>query len=169
MSGPMHTGNTAISQNARAPDADWRHLQKWLGIGADSRPGVYGNRVVALMLDISPDDDSTAGGERLRGWKMSLLNRASAATGILKELTASGMDEGVGTDHPVHAAITCIRSHSADADRLRPGAPAGFGAGQWQRGGNLQESLRNPYEALRGAVKGGDRSAHLTAAIPRLK
>jgi hypothetical protein len=31
---------------------------------------------------------------------MSLLNRASAATGILKELTASGMDEGVGTDHP---------------------------------------------------------------------
>ena len=37
---------------------------------------------------------------------MSLLNRASAATGILEELTASGMDEGVGTDHPVHAAIT---------------------------------------------------------------
>ena len=79
------------------------------------------------------DDDSTAAGERLRGWKMSLLNRASAATGILKELTASGMDEGVGTDHPVHAAITYIRSHSVDADRmnyaraLRPGLPLGSG------------------------------------------
>jgi len=28
---------------------------------------------------------------------MSLLNRVRAATGILEELTASGMDEGVGT------------------------------------------------------------------------
>ena len=63
-------------------------------------------------------DDSTAAGERLRRWKMSLLNRASAATGILEELTASGMDEGVGTDHPVHAAITYMQSHSADADRM---------------------------------------------------
>jgi len=79
------------------------------------------------------DDDSTAAGERLRRWKMSLLNRDNAATGILKELTATGMDEGVGTDHPVHAAITCIQSHSADADRmnyaraLRPGLPLGSG------------------------------------------
>src|SRR2546427_1178265 len=63
-------------------------------------------------------DDSTAAGERLRRWKMSLLKRASAATGILEELTASGMDEGIGTDHPVHAAITYIQSHSADADRM---------------------------------------------------
>src|SRR6266567_1615179 len=63
-------------------------------------------------------DDSTAAGERLRRWKMSLLNRASAATDILGELTASGLDEGVGTDHPVHAAITYIQSHSADADHM---------------------------------------------------
>jgi hypothetical protein len=63
-------------------------------------------------------DDSTAAGERLRRWKMSLRNRAGAVTGILEELTASGMDEGVGTDHPVHAAITYIQSHSADADRM---------------------------------------------------
>src|ERR1700674_1934649 len=63
-------------------------------------------------------DDSTAAGERLRRWKMSLLKRASAATGILEELTASGRDEGVGTDHPVHAAITYIQSHSTDADRM---------------------------------------------------
>ena len=63
-------------------------------------------------------DDPPAAGERLRRWKMSLLNRATAATGILEELIASGMDEGVGTDHPVHAAITYIQSHSADADRM---------------------------------------------------
>ena len=63
-------------------------------------------------------DDSTAAGERLRHWKMRLLNRANAATGILEELTALGMDEGVGTDHPVHAAITYIQSHSADADHM---------------------------------------------------
>ena len=49
-------------------------------------------------------DDSQAAGEWLRLWKMSLLNRASAATGILEALTASGMDEGIGEDHPVHAA-----------------------------------------------------------------
>jgi hypothetical protein len=63
-------------------------------------------------------DDATAADERLRRWKMSLLNRSSAATGILEELSASGMDEGVGTEHPVHAAITYIQSHSADADRM---------------------------------------------------
>src|SRR5204863_9844707 len=63
-------------------------------------------------------DDATSADERPRRWKGSLLNRARAATGILEELTASGMDEGVGTDHPVHAAITYIQSHSADADRM---------------------------------------------------
>ena len=44
-------------------------------------------------------DDSTAAGERLRRWKLSLLNPARAATDIPEELTAAGMDEGVGTDH----------------------------------------------------------------------
>ena len=102
---------------------------------------------------------------------MSLLNRARAATGILEELTASGMDEGVGTDHPVHAAITYIQSHSADADHMNyaPGAPTWLGAGYWQRRGHLQESLPNPYEALRRTMEGGDRSAHRTATSPRPK
>ena len=85
-----------------------------------------------------------AAGERLRRWKMSLLNRASAATGILEELTASGMDGGAGTDHPVHAAITYIRSHSVDADRmnyaraLRPGLPLGSG--------NVEATCRSLFE-----------------------
>jgi hypothetical protein len=59
-----------------------------------------------------------AAGEKLRRWKMHLLNRGSAAKDILAELVASGLDEGVGEDHPVHAAITYLHSHSEDADRM---------------------------------------------------
>ena len=62
--------------------------------------------------------DASASGERLNRWKMMLVNRASAATDILKELTASGLDEGTGADHPVHAAITYLRSHAIEADRM---------------------------------------------------
>jgi hypothetical protein len=37
---------------------------------------------------------------------MVLINRGRAATDILQELARSGLDEGVGENHPVHAAIT---------------------------------------------------------------
>ncbi|MBM2850481.1 MAG: hypothetical protein HW418_3423 [Anaerolineales bacterium] len=78
---------------------DLRHLMEKLG-------------AAARVIDASP-----AAGERLRRWKMMLLNRASAAD-ILKELTASGLDEGVGADHPVHAAITYLQSHGIETDRM---------------------------------------------------
>ena len=68
----------------------------------------------AHVLDGSP----AASGERLGGWKKALLNRSSAATGILKELNASGQDEGVGTDHPVHEAIPYLQSHGCETDRM---------------------------------------------------
>jgi hypothetical protein len=115
-------------------------------------------------------DQSSAAGERLRRWKMSLLNRASAATGILEELIASGMDGG-GTDHPVHAAITYIQSHSADADRMNyaQARRLGLALGSGSVEGNRQESLRNPHEALRRAMEGGDGSAHRTATSSRPK
>jgi len=45
-------------------------------------------------------------------WKITLLNRRDAAQEILAELVASGKDEGPGEDHPVHAAITYLQSHS---------------------------------------------------------
>ena len=48
---------------------------------------------------------------RLKQWKMLLLNRSGAAKEILGELIASGMDEGPGEGHPVHAAITYLQSH----------------------------------------------------------
>ena len=54
----------------------------------------------------------------LSRWKMALLNKETAATDILVELVDSGKDEGVGEDHPVHAAITYLGSHSVDADRM---------------------------------------------------
>jgi len=79
------------------------------------------------------DSDSKAAGQRLARWKMTLLNRASAAIDILVELMESGHDEGVGEDHPVHAAITYLQTHSAEAERMnyararRLGLPLGSG------------------------------------------
>ena len=79
------------------------------------------------------DTDSKVANERLSRWKMVLLNRGSAATDILQELVRSGLDEGVGENHPVHAAITYLQTHSADADRMnyararRLGLPLGSG------------------------------------------
>src|SRR6516165_3252936 len=48
----------------------------------------------------------------------NLLHRGSAPTDILKELIGSGRDEGVGTDHPVHEAITYLQSHGCETDRM---------------------------------------------------
>ena len=70
---------------------------------------------------------------RLQRWKLALLNRRTAAADILDELVASGRDEGPGDDHPVHAAITYLQSHSQAADRMnyararRLGLPLGSG------------------------------------------
>jgi hypothetical protein len=79
------------------------------------------------------DTESKVAGERLNRWKMVLLNRGSAATDILQELVKSGLDEGVGENHPVHAAISYLQTHSVDADRMnyararRLGLPLGSG------------------------------------------
>lgn len=76
---------------------------------------------------------ASAAGEALSRWKLNLLNRENAAKQILDELVASGRDEGPGEDHPVHAAITYLKSHSQDTDRMnyasarRLGLPLGSG------------------------------------------
>ena len=70
---------------------------------------------------------------RVTRWRLGLLNRRTAATDILQELVASGVDEGPGEDHPVHAAITYLRSNSQVAARMdyararRLGLPLGSG------------------------------------------
>jgi hypothetical protein len=64
------------------------------------------------------EGSAAAAGERLGGWKKALLQRSRAPTDILQELIASGCDEGAGTDHPVHEAITYLQSHGCETDRM---------------------------------------------------
>jgi hypothetical protein len=64
------------------------------------------------------EDSKTAAEQRLKRWKMALLKRSRAATDILTELIASGRDEGVGTDHPIHEAITYMQSHGSETERM---------------------------------------------------
>jgi hypothetical protein len=77
--------------------------------------------------------DSKVARERLSRWKMTLLNRSTAAVDILVELMESGRDEGAGENHPIHAAITYLQTHSAEAERMnyararRLGLPLGSG------------------------------------------
>jgi len=72
-------------------------------------------------------------GALLPRWKMRLINRSGAAKEILEEPIGSGLDEGPGDSHPVHAAITYLQSHHEDADRMnyararRLGLPPGSG------------------------------------------
>jgi hypothetical protein len=68
----------------------------------------------ASALEIHPNTADA----RLSRWKLSLLNRGNAAVDILEELLTSGRDEGVGENHPIHEAITYLRSHSLDANRM---------------------------------------------------
>ena len=56
--------------------------------------------------------------DTVKRWKLRLLNRDNGAIEILEELIASGMDEGVTDDNPVHAAISYLRNHGKDADRM---------------------------------------------------
>jgi hypothetical protein len=94
---------------------DFRHVMEKLGAAA---------RVL---------DGPAPATRRLPRWRLALLNRRTAATEILDELVASGRDEGPGDDHPVHAAITYLRSNSQTADRMnyararRLGLPLGSG------------------------------------------
>ena len=79
------------------------------------------------------DSDSKAATDRLSRWKAILINRSTAAIDILVELMESGRDEGPGENHPVHAVITYLQTHSAEADRMnyararRLGLPLGSG------------------------------------------
>ena len=64
------------------------------------------------------EDSKAAAEQQVKRWKMALLKRSRAATDILTELIASGRDEGVGTDHPIHEAITYMQSHGSETDRM---------------------------------------------------
>jgi len=85
-----------------------------------------------------------ATGATLRRWKLSLLNRRHAAQAILAELVASGRDEGVGEDHPVHAAITYLQSHSGDADRMNYARARRLGLALGS--GNVEATCKSLFE-----------------------
>jgi hypothetical protein len=66
-------------------------------------------------------------------------------------LTTSGIDEGIGEDYRVHAAITYLQSHSVYADHMNHARARPLGLGGWQRqpGGNLQKFPPSPYDMKR--------------------
>ena len=90
------------------------------------------------------EDSKAAASERLGRWKTTLLNRSSAATDILKELIASGRDEGVGTDHPVHEAITYLQSHGAETDRMNYARARRLGLALGS--GNVEATCKSLFE-----------------------
>jgi len=116
----------------------WGLLDEWFT--ADAFPGLPIHRLVDLhhLLEklgaaARALDGASVASARLHRWRLALLNRRTAATHILEELVASGRDEGPGADHPVHAAITYLQSHSQATDRMnyagarRLGLPLGSG------------------------------------------
>ena len=105
---------------------DLHHLMEKLGAGARAIHGA---------------DES---GRVLQGWKLNLLNRSTAAQGILEELIASGRDEGTGDDHPVHAAITYLQSHSQNADRMNYARARRLGLAL--ASGNVEATCKSLFE-----------------------
>jgi hypothetical protein len=89
-------------------------------------------------------DGPGCAGERLSRWKLSLLNRGRAAQGILEEVVASGLDEGPGEEHPVHAAITYLQSHSQDADRMNYARARRLGLALGS--GNVEATCKSLFE-----------------------
>ena len=88
--------------------------------------------------------DKSKAGALLAGWKMALLNRSGAAKDILGELIASGMDEGPGEGHPVHAAITYLQSHYENADRMNYARARRFGLPLGS--GNVEATCKSLFE-----------------------
>ena len=82
--------------------------------------------------------------ERLGIWKQALLDRDNAATDILKELIASGRDEGVGADHPVHEAITYLQSHGCETDRMNYASARRLGLAIGT--GNVEATCKSLFE-----------------------
>ena len=105
---------------------DLHHLMEKLG-------------AAARVIDASP-----AAGERLSRWKMLLVNRDNAATDIWKELTASGLDEGAGPDHPVHAAITYLQNHGIETDRMNYARARRLGLALGS--GNVEATCKSLFE-----------------------
>ena len=75
--------------------------------------------------------ESTDASNILQRWRLALLNRTTAADSILAELLGSGREYiAVGTETPVHAAITYFQNHRGMfdyANARKAGLPIGSG------------------------------------------
>ena len=90
------------------------------------------------------EDSKAAAEQRLKRWKMALLKRNRAATDILTELIASGRDEGVGTDHPIHEAITYMQSHGSETNRMNYARARRLGLALGS--GNVEATCKSLFE-----------------------
>jgi len=90
------------------------------------------------------EDSKEAAEQRLKGWKTALLKRSRAVSDILTELVASGRDEGVGTDHPIHEAITYMQSHGSETDRMNYARARRLGLALGS--GNVEATCKSLFE-----------------------
>jgi len=59
-------------------------------------------------------------------------------------LIGSGRDEGVGTDHPVHEAITYLQSHGSETDRMNYARARRLGLALGS--GNVEATCKSLFE-----------------------
>ena len=90
------------------------------------------------------ENSKAAAEQRLKHWKMALLKRSRAASDILTELIATGRDEGVGTDHPIHEAITYLDSHARETDRMNYARARRLGLALGS--GNVEATCKSLFE-----------------------
>lgn len=89
-------------------------------------------------------DGAGMAGPRLSRWRLDLLNRTGAAGKILREIVETDLDEGPGEGHPVHDAITYLRSnHETDA---RMDYPAARAVGLPIASGNVEATCKSLIE-----------------------
>lgn len=88
------------------------------------------------------EESAATASQRLGEWKKTLLGRSRAATEILNDLIASGCDEGVGADHPVHEAITYLQSYGGDRMDYARARRLGLALGS----GNVEATCKSLFE-----------------------
>jgi hypothetical protein len=90
------------------------------------------------------EDSKEAAEQRFGRWKTALLKRSHAAAEILRELIASGRDEGAGTDHPVHDAITYLQNHGCETERMNYARARRLGLALGS--GNVEATCKSLFE-----------------------
>jgi hypothetical protein len=89
--------------------------------------------------------DGAAASTTLAAWKLALLNQPNAAATIRTELIRSGKEHvRVGTERPVHAALTYLTSQSEEADRMNYARARNLGLPVGS--GNVEATCKSLFE-----------------------